>query len=246
MDVLGVRCWEGNPELAAAAVVSRAQGGKGGYACLGNVHVVVSAQRDATLRASLNDAWAVFPDGAPIAWLARALGSTARRVAGADLMVRVVEIGRQVGLRHYLYGSSELVVEQLHTRLLSSYPGAVIVGAVAPPVFALSEVASDPNIDLICDARPDVVWCALGAPKQELWMNAHASRLAPALAVGVGAAFDFLTGTKQRAPAWMQRAGLEWLHRLIQEPGRLGRRYLTTNADFVVRAAVELARRGRS
>ena len=103
------------------------------------------------------------------------------------------------------------------------------------------------NIELairqVSTFRADVVWCALGAPKQELWMARWALDLAPALVLGVGAAFDFNAENKRRAPAWMQRAGLEWLHRLVSEPRRLAFRYITTNAAFVRAAAISLTRR---
>jgi N-acetylglucosaminyldiphosphoundecaprenol N-acetyl-beta-D-mannosaminyltransferase len=98
----------------------------------------------------------------------------------------------------------------------------------------------------ICETEPHVVWCAFGAPKQELWMHRNASALTPALVLGVGAAFDFHAGTKKRAPVWMQRAGLEWLHRLCSEPRRLAGRYLITNSEFLLRASAQLVRRRKS
>ena len=97
----------------------------------------------------------------------------------------------------------------------------------------------------IGEAKPHIVWCAFGAPKQELWMYRNEAALAPALVLGVGAAFDFHAGTKKRAPVWMQRAGLEWLHRLYSEPRRLLIRYVTTNSEFLARASIQLTKRGR-
>jgi N-acetylglucosaminyldiphosphoundecaprenol N-acetyl-beta-D-mannosaminyltransferase len=101
-------------------------------------------------------------------------------------------------------------------------------------------------IDEISGARPHVVWCALGAPKQELWMHRHAAELSPSLVMGVGAAFDFIAQTKARAPVWMQRHSLEWLHRMACEPRRLSGRYIRTNSEFVLRAAFELLRQRRA
>jgi N-acetylglucosaminyldiphosphoundecaprenol N-acetyl-beta-D-mannosaminyltransferase len=120
----------------------------------------------------------------------------------------------------------------------------VVVGSFAP---GQSLRVGDPGVDLAEIRRrdPHVVWIALGAPKQEHWMRRFAPELdAPVL--GVGAAFDFLAGTKRRAPEWMQRHGLEWAHRLWSEPRRLGGRYMRTNSEFILRATIEMASRRRS
>ena len=225
--------FSGDPETAARAVVERAERKDGGYACLANVHVVVMASRDGLVDGALADAWAVFPDGWPVAWLQRRIGRTgASRVAGPDLMPLVIELGQDRGLRHFLFGSTEDVVSRLRNELQRRLPGADIVGALAPPVGVdlwAPEVKAS-----VRAARPDIVWCALGAPKQELWMRSHHRELAPALLLGVGAAFDFIAGAKPRAPLAVQRLGLEWLHRLLSEPRRLWRRYLETNLVFVL------------
>jgi N-acetylglucosaminyldiphosphoundecaprenol N-acetyl-beta-D-mannosaminyltransferase len=244
-EVLGTDCYCGDPEAAAQLVLERARAGAGGYACFCNVHVVVTALHDAGLRQSLVGAWMAFPDGAPVAWFQRRSGRRdARRVPGPDLMPRVVELGQPVELRHYLFGSSDDVLRRLEEVLSARAPAAVIAGASAPPV-SIDDLSSRAVLDEIRAARPDVVWCALGAPKQELWMCANHAVLAPALLLGVGAAFDFLAGTKRRAPSSLQRLGLEWAHRLASEPRRLLGRYARTNAEFVVRAGYELARGSR-
>jgi N-acetylglucosaminyldiphosphoundecaprenol N-acetyl-beta-D-mannosaminyltransferase len=138
------------------------------------------------------------------------------------------------GLRHFLFGSTPEVLERLRERF-----GDAIVGAVSPP---FGNVGAD-AVEEIRATRPDVIWCALGAPKQELWMATHADALAPALLLGVGAAFDFVAGTKPRAPRWMQRTSLEWAHRLATEPRRLAGRYARTNTEFALRICLELTRR---
>jgi N-acetylglucosaminyldiphosphoundecaprenol N-acetyl-beta-D-mannosaminyltransferase len=233
--VFGVELFAGTAAAAADAVVERAGAGAGGYACLCNVHVLVSSQHDPPLRGALDGAWTVFPDGWPVAWLLRRTGAPgSERIAGADLMQ--VVLGRP-GLRHFLLGSTEDVLERLAAR----FPAAAIAGAYAPPFGSHDELGG--AAEVAAAARADVVWCGLGAPKQELWMRRHAAALAPALVLGVGAAFDFLAGAKRRAPLWMQAASLEWLHRLASEPRRLAGRYARTNGEFVVRAAVELSRR---
>jgi N-acetylglucosaminyldiphosphoundecaprenol N-acetyl-beta-D-mannosaminyltransferase len=244
---LGVECFAGDLEAAAAALVERALAGEGGYACLGNVHTLVSAIHDPTLRHALDDAAIVFPDGAPVAWLQRRTGARdAERVAGADLMTRVFDVGQAHGLRHYLYGATDDVAQQLDRRLRSRFPGAIVCGRWSPPFAAFDSPDMAESIERIEVAAPHIVWCGLGMPKQELWMQRHAPSLAPALSVGVGAAFDFLSGNKPRAPLTMQRLGLEWLHRLGSEPRRLSGRYLRTNSEFIALSGWELLRHRRS
>ena len=229
--VLNVQCFVGDLPAATAAVGERARSGQGGFVCLANVHVAVTAQRDSRLRDALAAAWLVLPDGAPLAWLLRRGGAEACRIPGPDLMPAVIERGQSVGLRHFLFGSTSEVVEALEHRLRARFPSARIVDTYAPPIGA--EGTSD-SLARIVSARPDVVWVALGAPKQELWAARHAAALSPALVVGVGAAFEFLAGRKSRAPHWMQTLGLEWLHRLVREPRRLVWRYVSTNTLFAL------------
>jgi N-acetylglucosaminyldiphosphoundecaprenol N-acetyl-beta-D-mannosaminyltransferase len=242
--VLGVDCFVGDVDGAVARILDRVRARNGGYVCHANAHVLVTAKHDERLRRALGEAWMVCADGWPVAWLQRRLGaSSASRIAGADLMTRVLEAGEEQGLRHYLYGSTPAVLEALARSVASSYPRSQIVGRFSPPFDELTEEAARDHVECIRASTPDVVWCGLGAPKQELWMQLHAASLAPAIVVGVGAAFDFQAGNKQRAPEWMQRAGLEWLHRLASEPRRLAGRYVTTNTAFALAAASDLARR---
>jgi N-acetylglucosaminyldiphosphoundecaprenol N-acetyl-beta-D-mannosaminyltransferase len=192
----------------------------------------MTAERNEHLRRALGSAWRVFPDGAPIAWLERRAGaSSTRRIAGPDLFTKVLDLGRESRLRHFFFGSTTPVLGTLERRMRQRFPGVVIAGALAPPKGA--ERSSD-CLRQITAAKPHVVWVALGAPKQELWMTDCAEALAPALFLGVGAAFDFHAGLKARAPRWMQDHGLEWLHRVATEPRRLGWRYVSTNTSFAV------------
>lgn len=245
--VLGSRCFVGDLRRASENVIERVGTRSGGYICQANAHVLVTSRHDLELRRALEEAWTVHPDGSPVAWLARRLGApSASRIAGADLMTRVFELGEALGLRHYLFGSTRIVIDRLEIALASAHKRARIVGALSPPFGSLFDEQALQAVEAIRNAEPDIVWCGLGAPKQELWMNRYASLLAPAVLVGVGAAFDFHAGTKRRAPEWMQRNGLEWAHRLWSEPSRLASRYVRTNSEFIVRAAVEIASTRRS
>lgn len=241
-DVLGVRCFRGTLDEATAGVVSMAVEKPGGYACFCNVHVLETAQRDAAVMAALAGARVVFPDGAPLVWMQRwSDGGPAERVGGPDLMESVVRQGRTVNLRHALYGSTPSTLADLETALKRRHPGARIVASIAPPFGSRTEAEVSAELVSLRAAEPDVVWVALGAPRQELWAARYAAALSPALVIGVGAAFDFIGGRKRRAPVWMQRTSLEWLHRLLMEPRRLARRYLVTNSRFLLRAGSRVA-----
>ncbi len=241
---LASNCFIGDLSEARDAVVAHAQRRAGGYMCLCNVHVLIEAVHDAELRRVVDDASLAFPDGAPIAWLLRRIGSEqARRIGGPDLLPAVVDSGREVGLRHFLVGSTEPHLTTLAATFESRWPGVEVVGQHAPPFTARPPV--EDAAELIRRVQPHVVWVGLGAPKQEFW-SAHASFEMPDVTfIGVGAAFDFIGGVKRRAPSWMRRSGLEWLHRLGSEPRRLTSRYLRSNTEFVWRASRELAARRR-
>jgi N-acetylglucosaminyldiphosphoundecaprenol N-acetyl-beta-D-mannosaminyltransferase len=243
-DVLGTPIFVGEVASAANRLVDRALAAGGGYVCLCNVHLFVVARQDDEVGRALAGAALAFPDGWPIAWLQRRLGhASATRVAGPDLMARAIAEGRSRGVRHFLLGSTDDVLRRLEENLARRFPGAEIAGALSLPVFDGDDFSgTDAAIADVRRASPHVVWLSLGCPKQELWMLRYAHELEPSLVAGVGAAFDFHAGTKRRAPAWVQRAGLEWLHRLVSEPRRLASRYARTNSEFLLLAGRELLR----
>jgi N-acetylglucosaminyldiphosphoundecaprenol N-acetyl-beta-D-mannosaminyltransferase len=237
--VLGVEYFAGDVPTATAAVLRRVESGLGGYSCLCGVHGIITAQHSESMMSALDAAWLNFPDGAPVAWLMRRHGTgTARRVAGPDLMPRVIEAGQEAGVRHFLFGSSPDVLERLEQRLLDRFPRAIIAGSISPPFREVSDEENEQFAAQIAASRADIVWVGLGLPKQDEWLHRTAALFAPAVGLGVGAAFDFLAETKPRAPEWMQGAGLEWMHRLAKEPRRLAGRYATTNTEFLARAGV--------
>ncbi len=242
---LAASCFVGDVDSAGDAVVAHAGRRAGGYVCLCNVHVLTEALHDVELRGVLSGAAIRFPDGAPVAWLLRRVVSNrARRIGGPDLFPLVVDRGREVGLRHFLVGSTEPGLAKLAQMLRGRFPGLEIVGHYAPPFT--ERPAVDEAIELIRAAEPHVTWVGLGAPKQEIW-SARACSEAPGVTfVGVGAAFDFLAGVKRRAPSWMHRAGLEWLYRMASEPRRLSSRYARSNTVFVWRTSRELVDRRRA
>ncbi|MBP6850019.1 MAG: WecB/TagA/CpsF family glycosyltransferase [Rhodoferax sp.] len=241
IEVLGVDVTVGDLQQALDRVEQWAADSRGRSVCFSNVHSLVTASGDPTFRSALQCADMVLPDGAPVAWMMRRYGQRAqRRVCGPDFMAAYMgrAAARQEGV--FLLGSTTETLQQLEQVLTARFPGLRIVGSVSPPFRELSDAEDQALIDELNRSGAATVWVSLGCPKQERWMAAHKDRVGATL-FGVGAAFDFHAATVQRAPAWMQRTGLEWAFRLFQEPRRLAARYLTTNTRFaylVVRAAL--------
>ena len=199
-----------------------------------NVHSVVTTQHDPAFAQALAAADMATPDGAPVAWLMRWLGhSNQRRISGPDLMWRYCRAAAIKGEGIFLYGAALNTLDLLEQSLLAAFPRLKICGKRSPPFRAMTAEEDQQDVDLINQSGASVVWVSLGCPKQELWMAAHAGRV-QAVRLGVGAAFDFHAGTVARAPEWLRRRGLEWLHRLACEPRRLGRRYLVTNSNSLL------------
>ena len=219
------------------------------YLCVAAVHTVMESREDDALREAVDGAAFTVPDGQPLAWALRKLGHDIdARVYGPELMERACARAAQTGQRHYLYGGrDEQALAQLAANLLDRHPDLQLAGGWSPPFRELSDAELDEIAARINAARPDVVWVGIGVPKQEKWMAAMRARLDAPVLVGVGAAFDFHAGLVPQAPAWMQRRGLEWLFRLMQEPRRLFRRYARHNPRFVAGFARQWAshRRGR-
>jgi N-acetylglucosaminyldiphosphoundecaprenol N-acetyl-beta-D-mannosaminyltransferase len=213
--------------------------------CLCNVHSVVTATRDEAFARVVAQADLATPDGAPVAWMLRRLGHAGQpRINGPDLMARYLQRAAASGEPIFLLGSTPATLARLNTALVHRFPALHIAGMHAPPFRTLTAKEDAALVEEIHRSGAATVWVALGCPKQEAWMASHRGHV-QAVMVGVGAAFDFFAGTVPRAPAWMQRNGLEWLHRLASEPRRLWRRYLVTNTLFILGAARQLARRDR-
>jgi N-acetylglucosaminyldiphosphoundecaprenol N-acetyl-beta-D-mannosaminyltransferase len=234
VEVLGVGVDATSLTEATDRIVRRVDDGEGGYVCVRDVHGIVLCQDDPELREIHGDAFMVTTDGIPLVRAVRAAGHRgATRVYGPDLMLEVC--ARRIGrLRHLLYGSSPETVAALRQNLERRFPGILIVGAQSPPFRALDDEELAHEHQLLRSLAPDVIWVGLSTPKQERWMARSRAALAPAVLVGVGAAFDLHAGRKPQAPAWMQRSGLEWLFRMLAEPRRLGPRYLVVIPRYLV------------
>ncbi len=230
--ILDCRVARTNMRHSAQAVLEQARSGEGGYMCFLNAHTVVLSRGDERLREIANGSFMSVPDGRPLSVIAQYRGMRdVGRVAGPDFMSHI--LANAAGCRHFFYGSTAETLAKMTANLARKYPSTVIVGSYAPP-FRSPTVSEESRILAeIRKTKPDLIWVGLGAPKQEYWMADHWDQLKPAVLLGVGAAFDFYASNVRRAPSWMGWLGLEWLHRLTQEPRRLWRRYLVTNTLFL-------------
>ncbi len=235
-DVLGVNISALNLAQAQQLILTVRAEAPRGYICVADVHGVTRASEDPALRAVFNRAWLVTPDGMPFVWIGRRRGHQAMtRVYGPDLMLAVCAAGRAAGLTHYFYGGAPGVAEKLQQRLTERFPGLRVVGTCSPPFRAPTASETASWRAEMARLRPDVLWIGLGTPKQDWLMSELSGQIAAGVLIGVGAAFDFHSGTKPQAPRWMQRHGLEWFFRLCTEPRRLGGRYLRNNPLFIAR-----------
>ena len=243
MNVLGVGISVLDQDRAREFLFDAVRTGKRGYVTITNVHSVSEAQHDPELRRILNSALLATPDGVPLVWMGRLQGHRSiRRVYGPDLMLNICEHSVPQGFSHFFFGGLPGVADTLKQRLEARFPGLKVVGTYVPPFRPLNDSERKDLQERVRAARPDFFWVGIGMPKQEKFMAQHMSVLPEAkIFIGVGAAFDFLTGRVRQAPRWMMRVGLEWLFRLSQEPSRLWRRYLIYNPFFIMRAAAQLA-----
>jgi len=206
---------------------------RGHYICVSNVHTTVMSYENKNYLNIQNNAIMVLPDGKPLSVVERLRGyRNARKVSGPDLLPAILKLSEMRGYTHYFYGSRSETLQSLQANLKKKYPDLKIVGMMSPPFRQLSEKEETDIVKTINEAHPDFLWVGLGAPKQEIWMAEH-ENIIDSLMIGVGAAFDFHAGSVQRAPFWMQKCGLEWFYRLLQDPKRLWKRYLTTNVKFL-------------
>lgn len=235
-NVLGIGVSALTLTQARDLVVGVRGGLRRGYICLGTAHGFTLAQDDPALRDIYNESWLTTPDGMPLVWLGP---RGVERVYGPDLMLAACAAGRAVGLRHFLYGGTPGVAEQLREKLTARFPALEIVGTFTPPFRDLNPAEQAALQAEVSRTRPDVIWVGLSSPKQEKFMARHWRELDAGVLIGVGAAFDFHSGRVRQAPRWIQRSGFEWLFRVATEPRRLGPRYLKTNPIFVLRVLAQ-------
>lgn len=199
-----------------------------------NAYSIASVSKDPNLARSLNQSDLNLPDGKPLVWIARHLGLDwmSRRVYGPELMESTLASGREVGTRHYLYGSTPDVLNSLQEKIHNTWPGVIVAGAESPPFRRASDRELHESVQRMANSHADLVWVGMGTPQQDELVERFAE-IGHQRFIAIGAAFDFLPGTKRQAPRWMRESGLEWLFRLAAEPRRLWRRYLIGNLTFL-------------
>jgi N-acetylglucosaminyldiphosphoundecaprenol N-acetyl-beta-D-mannosaminyltransferase len=234
VNILGVGVSALNMDAALQASQELLDSNGRGYVCVTGVHGIIEAQDDEHFRGILNNSHLTTPDGMPTVWCGRLSGfKSMSRVYGPDYMLALCEQSVSKGYRHFLYGGKEGIAEQLRDELMRRFPGILIVGTYTPPFRPLNPAEQEALTLQLDAAKVDILWCGLSTPKQERFIAANLELLPVKLMVGVGAAFDLLSGNLSEAPDWMKQSGLQWLYRLIKEPRRLWRRYLLNNPRFV-------------
>jgi N-acetylglucosaminyldiphosphoundecaprenol N-acetyl-beta-D-mannosaminyltransferase len=239
-DVLGVKVSAVDLGMAVDLADQWITAQKRGYICVTGVHGVMEAQKDPEFLTILNHAFVNLPDGMPMSWVGHLQGlSQMDRVFGPDFMAAMCQLSAERGYRHFLYGGEPGVAEFLKETLQRRFPDLRVVGTYTPPFRSLSAAEEEDVLTQVQASKPHILWVGLSTPKQERFMAQYINRLEVPLLVGVGAAFDYHTGRVRDCPGWVKRAGLQWLHRLLQDPRRLWKRYLRNNPAFVWNIALQ-------
>jgi len=240
-NVLGVGVNAVNLPLARDLVIENARAGVSSYVCFCDVNSVSCAQRDPEHLARLNRSLLTTPDGMPLVWLGKNAGhKTMARVYGPDLMLEICRATASTELTHFFYGGGPGTADALAASLSARFPGLKIAGTHCPPFRPLSATEADALEKRMHDLRPSFFWVGLSTPKQEAFMAEYSTRLGVPVMLGVGAAFDFISGRVPHAPRWIQRSGFEWFWRLCAEPRRLGPRYFKNNPLFILRILAQM------
>lgn len=204
----------------------------GNYICVSNVHTTVMAHDNQEYYKVQSSSLLSIPDGKPLSVVGKKHCPDMDRVTGPDLMRKIFEISKTKDIRHYFYGTTQQNLDALLEKMKKDYPWVNVVGS-EPSVFRpMSEKEENELADRINRTNPDFVWVALGAPRQEEFCYRNEGKIT-GLMVGVGGAFNVISGVIDEAPRWMQDVGLEWFYRFLKEPRRLFRRYLVTNSKFI-------------
>ena len=238
--ILGVGVSAIDMKRALAQVVAAIESRRKGYICATGVHGIMESQNNPALAQILNRALLNLPDGRPTMWVGRLQNlSGMQQVTGPDFMLAVSAMSVARGYTHFLYGGAPGVAESLKQELTQKFPGLRVIGTYTPPFRPLQTEEEEDLQTLIARLRPDVFWVGLSTPKQELFMAKYLHRLDTTLMVGVGAAFDLHTHRIKDAPDWIKKSGMQWLHRLCQEPRRLWKRYLINNPKFLYKISLQ-------
>lgn len=214
-------------------IIERGRNKVSGYVCVANVHMFIESYRDNDFRRVVEGADIVTPDGKPLCWYLKwKHGIVQERVAGMDLLPDLLVRMEKEQQSVFFYGGSQDLLDETGLYLHKNYPTLQVAGLYSPPFRPLTDQEQNKIVTKINLAKPSIVFVILGCPRQEKWMAGMKGKI-QATMIGVGGALPVLTGMQRRAPTWMQKFGLEWLYRLLQEPTRLFKRYAITNTYFI-------------
>ena len=196
---------------------------------------IVAAYKEKGISEIYNNAEIVLCDGMPVKWASHFLGTPIKeRITGLDVLPNVVKLSSEKNFTLFLLGASPGVGNQLAKEITDQYPNVTITGIYVPPFMKVfSEEENQKMVNAVNASKADIVLVSLTAPKQDIWISQNKSILTPAVYIGIGGAFEVMAGLARRSPIWMQKAGLEWLYRFIQEPKRLFRRYFIEAPVFI-------------
>ena len=244
-DICGVMVDLVSLQEVLDAVMFRTERRIPGYIVTPNVDHVCLYRRNAAFGRAYQEAFLAVPDGVPLLWSGKLLGTPlVQRLNGTDMVYAISERAAAEGRSIFLLGAAEGVPEQAAERLQSLYPGLRVAGTYSPSMgFEKNETENADIIERLRVAAPDICFVAVGSPKQEIWMGRHCEESRVPVMIGVGASLDFIAGRKRRAPRLFQKAGFEWLWRLCTEPRRLWRRYLVEDMLFFVLLARQIMSR---
>ena len=242
-NILDVLVSPVNISTAVASILKWIERKERHYVCVTGVHGVMECQRDENLKKIHNLSGMAVPDGMPLVWAGKIYGfSKMDRVYGPDLMIEVSRASVKKNFTHFLYGGEIGIAEKLKDCLERKFPGIKVKETFTPPFRPLNEEEEKELIQLVDECKPDIFWVGLSTPKQERFMAEYLPKLDVKVMVGVGAAFDILTGRTKDAPNWIKKIGMQWFFRLCQEPRRLWKRYLYNNPVFVYKFTRQLLR----
>ena len=239
-SVIGLSVDSTSYSRATNSVINWAIRSESRYVCIANVHMIMMSQDSLNFRKVVNAADLVTPDGMPLVWMLRLKGKLNQpRVYGPTLMLHVLKSAACEGIAVGFYGGTPTLLDSLIKRMQARYANLKVAFSFSPPFQPMGLQEDESIIEQINQSGTRILFVGLGCPKQEIWMAEHRGKV-QAVMLGVGAAFDFHSGSKLQAPTWMQRIGLEWLFRLLTEPRRLWRRYFYHNPRFLVLAIADL------
>lgn len=220
-------------EQSLQLVLERVHAKKSSFICFANVHMVVEAYRDPSFREQLKKADFILADGKPVAdACSRIYGIRQERISGMDFLPGILETANENNLSVFVYGSTKEVIEKAEQRIKNEFSGVKLAGSLSPPLITQTELEATNDLEQIRLSGAQLILVSLGCPKQEMWMARHSEKINGVM-LGIGGALPVFAGIRKRAPRWMQDRSLEWFFRLLQQPGRLFKRYAFTNSYFI-------------